>query len=197
MARLHPLAIGCVAALLCGSTSAQANADTQSESINAPGHSLAWMAGWDDFSEPLDYASSSVSWRMDGHAKVLFTYVLTGAKPSKLYQVGMHFFNLCSGRPPTMFGQFPLSACETVTRQGVTATVDLTEVGVVTTDAMGNGTFSVVIGPIQSGIYQLEFDVRNGAGCAVKGGGGTRPRTCNVDFQSPGPFGTTTTVVVP
>ena len=69
------------------------------------------------------------------------------------------------------------------------------EVGVVTTDIHGNGSFTVVIGPVPPGTYELEFFARDGAGCNVNGGGG--PATCPVNFQSPGPFGTATTISVP
>jgi hypothetical protein len=66
---------------------------------------------------------------------------------------------------------------------------------VVLTDIHGNGSFAVVIGPVPSGTYELEFFARDGAGCNVNGGGGLA--TCPVDFQSPGPFGTATTITVP
>jgi hypothetical protein len=198
----HPSPIVRAIVLLCaGALSAEASSGRQLQSSGAQirlpkSSTLTWMPGWDGFDEPLDFGSSKIFVKTKGHGKVLITFVLNRAEPSKLYQVGLTFFNLCSGEPPTMFGQFPLLACETVTRQGVTATVDVTEVGVVTTDANGNGTFSVVVEPVIPGTYLLELDARNGAGCALDGGGGTRPRTCNVDFQSPGPFGTATTLIV-
>ena len=71
------------------------------------------------------------------------------------------------------------------------------EVGVVFTDIHGKGSFKVVIGPVASGTYELEFFARNGAGCDVAGGGGNDVNHCEADFQSPGPFGTATTIVVP
>jgi hypothetical protein len=118
------------------------------------------------------------------------------ARPSKLYQVSINFF--CSTFPAT-FGQFPTDGgggvCQPLTRQGVTKDSAEIEVGVVTTDIHGNGSFTVVIGPVPSGTYELEFFARDGAGCNLNGGGGTA--TCAVDFQSPGRFGTATTITVP
>lgn len=83
-----------------------------------------------------------------------------------------------------------------MTRQGVTKAVVAIEMGVVTTDIHGNGSFKVVVGPITSDTYDLEFTVRNGAGCNLIGGAGNGS-DCAVDFQSPGPFGTATTIIVP
>ena len=61
----------------------------------------------------------------------------------------------------------------------------------------GNGTFNVVIGPVASGTYTLEFIARNGAGCGLVGGGACDTNHAEADFQSPGPFGTTTTISIP
>src|SRR5713101_138747 len=58
-------------------------------------------------------------------------------------------------------------------------------------------TFPATFGPVASGTYELEFFARNGAGCDVAGGGGNDVNHCEADFQSPGPFGTATTIVVP
>jgi len=66
----------------------------------------------------------------------------------------------------------------------------------VTTDIRGNGTLTVVIGPVPAGTYEVEFFARDGAGCGVNGGAGNGS-DCVVDFQSPGPFGTATTITVP
>lgn len=158
-----------------------------------------WTAGWDDFSEPLNYTTSHVSWSVNTTTRKLsVTFLLKGATPSKLYQVGVHIF--CTSFPTT-FGQFPAGngTCGSITRQGVTKSVTAVEFGVVTTDIHGNGIFSVVVGPIASGTYHLEFTTRNGAGCNLTGGGGsTDPSICEADFQSPGPiFGDATTIVIP
>ena len=66
------------------------------------------------------------------------------------------------------------------------------ELCVVLTDGAGNGSCKVVVGPIVPGTYTLEFEARDGAGCEVAGGGSD----CIVDFQSSGPFGNATTIVV-
>jgi hypothetical protein len=160
-----------------------------------------WTAGWDNFSEPLNYTNSKISWSVNATTRKLsVTFTLVGATHSKLYQVGIHLF--CDTFPAT-FGQFPVGrnadgTCSSITRQGVTKSVAAVEFGVVTTDIHGKGSFTVVIGPIASGTYELEFDTRNGAGCGLTGGGGNDPNHCEADFQSPGPtFGTMTTIVIP
>jgi hypothetical protein len=159
-----------------------------------------WTAGWDNFSEPLNYTRSKISWSVNPTThKLSVTFILVGATPSKLYQVSIHFF--CTTFPPT-FGQFPSErnadgTCIQLTRQNVTATAAEAEVGVVFTDMHGKGSFKVVIGPVASGTYEVEFFARNGAGCDVAGGGGNDANHCEADFQSPGPFGTATTIVVP
>ena len=159
-----------------------------------------WTAGWDNFSEPLNFIKSKVTWSVNPTTRKLsVTFMLVGANPSKLYQMSIHFF--CTTFPPT-FGQFPTEsnngACVTITRQGVTASVAAVELGVVTTDIHGNGKFTVVIGPIAPGTYNLEFIARNGAGCGLAGGGPCDVGHAESDYQSPGPtFGDATTIVLP
>ena len=158
-----------------------------------------WTAGWDNFSEPLNFSKSNVEWSVSRSRKLTLTFNLAGATPLKLYQVSLNFF--CTTFPPT-FGQFPTEengdgTCITLTRQGVTATVAEVEVGVVTTDLKGNGSIKVVIGPVPSGTYQLEFFARNGAGCNFINGGPCDVNHAAADFQSPGPFGTAATITVP
>jgi len=158
-----------------------------------------WTLGWDNFSEPLDLTHSKIVWSVSPTRKLTVTFTLVGATPTKLYQVSLNFF--CSTFPAT-FGQFPTErnadgTCIQLTRQGVTATAAEAEVGVVFTDIHGKGSFKVVIGPVASGTYEVEFFARNGAGCNVNGGGGNDPNHCEADFQSPGPFGTATTITVP
>jgi hypothetical protein len=156
-----------------------------------------WVLGWDNFTEPLDLTHSSIKWSVATH-KLTVTFSLVHATPSKLYQVGINFF--CSTFPAT-FGQFPTDmgggGCVPLTRQGVTKDSAEVEVGVVTTDIHGNGSFNVVITPVASGTYELEFFSRNGAGCNLTGGGPNDANHCEADFQSPGSFGTATTIVVP
>jgi hypothetical protein len=158
-----------------------------------------WIAGWDFLGEPLNYTRSKISWSVNAPThKLSVTFSLVGATPSKLYQVGIVPF--CTTFPAT-FGQFPVDGgggtCPSLTRQGVTRTAVTIELGVVTTDIHGNGSFMVVIGPITPGTYDVEFQARNGAGCNLTGGGGNDANHCGDDFQSPGPFGTTTTITVP
>jgi hypothetical protein len=157
-----------------------------------------WTAGWDNFSEPLSFSKSKISWSVIPTThKLSVTFSLVGAMPSKLYQVGIVPF--CKTFPAT-FGQFPVDqgggTCQTLTRQGVTASAATIELGVVTTDLHGNGSFTLVIGPITPGTYHVEFQARDGAGCNLNGGAGNGPN-CADDFQSPGPFGTTTTITIP
>ena len=155
-----------------------------------------FTTGWDIFNEPLNLASSNVKWSISASRKMTVTFSLVGATRNKLYQVGLHIF--CTNAPGT-FGQFPTTplsgACGSITRQGKTATVASVEMAVVLTDLHGKGSTKVIVGPITSGSYDVEFTLRNGAGCNVIGGSGNSG--CAIDFQSPGPFTTTTTLVVP
>ena len=157
-----------------------------------------WTSGWDNFSEPLNYARSNIARSVSTTRKLTVTFTLVRATPNKLYQVCIHIF--CDTFPAT-FGQFSTSSgggtCPQITKQGVTKGVVAVEFGVVRSDIHGNGSFKVVVGPIASGTYDLEFSTRNGAGCNLTGGGGNSGTICEIDFQSPGPFGTTTTIVVP
>jgi hypothetical protein len=157
-----------------------------------------FVAGWDNFGEPLNFTKSNVKWSVTATThKLTVTYNLVGARPSKLYQVSINFF--CSTFPAT-FGQFPndlgAGSCFPLTRQGVTRDSAEVEVGVLLTDIHGNGSFTVGIGPVPSGTYEIEFFVRDGAGCDISGGAGNGS-DCAVDFQSPGPFGTAITITVP
>jgi hypothetical protein len=157
-----------------------------------------WTPGWFNLNEPLNYSKSKIVWSVSATRKLTVTYTLVSAAPTKLYQVGLNFF--CTTFRPA-FGQFPVELlqdgnCTSYTEQGLTATVAATELGVVLTDDLGTGSFKVVIGPIAPGNYSLEFYARDGAGCGVTGGS-TVGSACNVDFQSPGPFGTATEIVVP
>jgi len=167
--------------------------------LSASATKQKWTAGWDYFSEPLNYTKSTIQWSVSASRKLTLTFNLVGATPLKLYQGSLNFF--CTTFPAT-FGQFPTEengdgTCISLTRQGVTATVAEVEVGVITTDIHGNGTYKIVIGPVPSGTYQLEFFVRNGAGCDFINGGPCDANHAGADFQSPGPYGTATTITVP
>lgn len=179
-----------VAALLLSVSAGTASAATTQK----------WTPGWDNFGAQLNYTKSNVMWSVNAHSrKLTLSFNLVGATPSQLYQVALNFF--CSTFPKT-FGQFPVEengdgTCISLTRQNFTATVAEVEVGVVATDLHGNGKFSVVVGPVPSGTYQVEFFARNGAGCDFINGGPCDTNHAEADFQSPGPFGTAITIVVP
>ena len=164
--------------------------------VSAASVTQKWTPGWDNFAEPLDFNKSAITWSISAARELTVTFSLVAASPNKLYQVGIHMF--CTTFPAT-FGQFPVAPgggdCLQLVRQGVTKNAVGTELGVVTTDRNGKGSLRVVVGPISSGRYELQFTVRNGSGCNLSGGAGDR--FCAIDFQSPGPFGTTTTLVVP
>jgi hypothetical protein len=162
--------------------------------------SQKWTAGWDIFDEPLNYRESGISWSVNDAARTLtVTFKLVGARPNKLYQVGIGPF--CSKFPET-FGQFPSNPlangdCLTQTKQGVTASYARVQVGVILTDLHGDGSTSVVVGPIAPGTYHVEFAAENGAGCLENGGAGDGS-DCLVVFQSPGPhFSDTARIVIP
>jgi hypothetical protein len=155
-----------------------------------------WTPGWGIPNEPLNYSKSKIVWSVSATGKLTVAYTLVSAVPTKLYQVGLDFF--CTTFPAT-FGQFPTDTydgtdnCIPVNLQGVTATVSPVELCVVLTDVAGTGSCKVVVDKITPGTYTLEFQARDGAGCEVTGGGSD----CLIDFQSPGPFGTTTQIVIP
>jgi len=155
-----------------------------------------WTPGWNNLNQQLNYDRSNVVWSVTAENNLKVTYNLFGAVPNKVYQVGVHIF--CTTFP-TNFGQFPTytsaggTTCEYDSAQGVTVTLVAVELGEVLTDLNGDGSTTVVVHPVPAGTYNLEFDVRNGAGCDLVNRG-----PCNVNFQSPGPiFGMGTTVTVP
>src|ERR1700728_2721313 len=162
---------------------------------------LKWTAGWDNFDESLNYKKSKVTYSVNATTKKLTViYTLVAATPGKLYQVDLAFF--CNTFAGT-FGQFPVQGfssgndCQSITRQGVTASAVYAEVGVVTTDMNGDGTFAVVIGPVAAGTYDVEFRALDGAGCGLNGGA-RNGSDCDHDFQSPGPtFGDALTITIP
>ena len=169
--------------------------------ISAAGTKEKWTAGWDNFGVPLNYSKSSVKWSVaPAKKKITVKVTLVGGMPDNLYQVALNFF--CSTFPST-FGQFPTEdngdgSCITISRQGVSENIAEVELGVVLTDMNGNGSFSVVIGPVPSGTYSLEFFVRNGVGCDYIGGAPCEIPYSPADYQSPGPtFGDATTITVP
>jgi hypothetical protein len=197
MLKLRPtlLALTVVLATMAAAT-AQTVANTDAAQTPAASTKQLWQAGWDNFGEPINLTASNIVWSLSAR-NLTVTFTLVGATPNKLYQVGIHLF--CTTAPPS-FGQFFVTSnggtCVQLTRQGVTKSVAAVEFGVILTDTRGKGSFKVVVGPIASGKYDFEFTARDGAGCNVIGGAGNGS-DCFADFQSPGPFGTVNTIVVP
>jgi hypothetical protein len=152
-----------------------------------------WTAGWDNFSVPLNYSKSFVTWSVNSETNAMnVTYSLTGAVPNSFYGAGMAIF--CEKFPAT-FGQFPVSflvngECTSFDRQGVTKTAVTVLFGVILTDLHGNGSFTVTVGPIKPASYDVEF--------AIVDTGGSLCDDNGIDFQSPGPvWGDGTTITIP
>ena len=105
----------------------------------------------------------------------------------------------CAGRAPLpSFGQFTAVSpdCGTFTRQGVTEQQQVIELGAVATDGNGDGQTSLVVKGLPPGTYSVQFSVRDGVGCEGVSGGGAGVN-CNIVFEAPGPFGTSTRFTVP
>src|SRR5260370_7943483 len=94
-----------------------------------------WTAGWDKFTEPLNYKTSKVSWSVNTTTKKLsVTFKLVGATPSKLYQVALQLF--CTTSPAT-FGNYPVvflnnRNCTSLPNQVVTQNTACVELVVIT-----------------------------------------------------------------
>jgi hypothetical protein len=168
------------------STAAGGRAQTAQPTQNLGGRppSQPWSAGWDVFTEPLDYTSnnSTVTWNQPGStSNLVITYHLAGARPNWNYQVGVHLFDRCD----PAFGQYTsnIPCSRPATRQNTTRNVQAFDLGSIPTDSLGNGGGAFPVLKIARGDYELEFDVRAGVGCPAD------PGECNVVFQSPGPFG--------
>ncbi|MBV9304476.1 MAG: hypothetical protein JOY62_06330 [Acidobacteriaceae bacterium] len=191
------LSIACSSLVFAIASAAQNQPDPLlAETASAAITTQDWSRGWDNFGEPLNLTKSNIKWSVSSSRDLTITFDLVSARANKLYQVSINFF--CS-KFPASFGQFPTDggagACQALTRQGVTKDSAEVELGVVRTDIHGNGSLTVVVGPIAPGTYELEFFARDGGGCNVNGGCGVA--TCAVDFQSPGPFGKATRISVP
>ena len=163
---------------------------------------LRWTPGWDVTTEPLNLKTSSLKVSFGSNGHLTLAYTLVGAEPSKLYQVGINRF--CE-HTPNLFGRFPYigppfvgpnNTCLSSTRQGQTFTTRAVLVGVILTDAKGNGSTTIDLGVVASGSYQVQLIVEDGAGCGVSGGAGNGD-DCYVAFQAPAPFGNAYTLTVP
>ena len=155
-------------------------------SIGLAGQSRAQMTG-------AVLEQSKLIWVQPGSQdKLMIHYMLHGATPNRMYQVGIHLLNFACVPTFGQIAQPPVHVCGPATRQGATEEIEPFELGVVATDAQGNGMLTVDIDQIASGTYELVFDVRVGVGC-LQGG----YQNCDVIFQAPGPFGNFVTVTVP
>jgi hypothetical protein len=148
-----------------------------------PSFSGVWTTGWDVENEKLNFDKSYVEWGLQGSKpNLVIKYHLVGAKPNWAYQVGVHVFDRCD----PAFGQYPkiIPCSSPATREHTTRNlVQAFEFyPPVSTDPSGNGGQTFVVHDIASGNYELEFDVRADVGCPYSG-------SCDVVFQSPGPFG--------
>lgn len=152
-----------------------------------------WSPGWSELTEPLNFSRSKVLWHVSNHA-LSIKYVLKGATPSAQYQVGMHVSCNSLGST-TFFGTFPTSSCNLDDVQGTTALHYAVELGAVTTDRYGNGCFAVWVSPIASGAYSVKFHTRISVGHNLANGF-DHPGAAAVPFQSPGPFGARTSIVI-
>jgi hypothetical protein len=164
-------------------------------STNANAGTLKWGDGWAGVKEVLNFSESYVSYDYFSASKFIrITYSFNGAKPKKLYQVGLHLY--CSV-PVRAFGQYATNtnSCVSYTLNGVTRKVDSVETGMILTDAYGNGTFEVNIGPIEKGTYYIQFSARTGAGCYMYGYSDPNPN-CAVIFSAPASFGRYVRIIV-
>src|SRR5262249_31380326 len=152
-------------------------------SLSAANVKLLWTPGWDTFNQPLDWAHSFVRFNQpSGTSNLEITYHIHGATPNKSYAAGLHIFHRCL----TSFGQFtsPFLCNVNIQRQGkVVDVVQAYELGTIATNPAGNGDLVVKVTGIAPGDYVLEFHVRSGNTCTGFAG------TCDVIYQSPGPFG--------
>jgi hypothetical protein len=111
-----------------------------------------WTTGWDNFGEPLDLTHSNIKWSVSGGNAQIDGHLYVGRDDAQQALPGWYsdLLHHYSGT----FGQFPTNPgagnCGQITKQGVTASVASVEMGVVTTDLRGNGSFKVVVGPIAS-----------------------------------------------
>jgi hypothetical protein len=77
---------------------------------------------------------------------------------------------------------------------GCSAGIQGMELGVLTTDSLGDGSFHVNIGSIVPGTYDVVFDVRQGIGCNIDVE--SPGRNCPIVFQAPS-FQAPVTIVIP
>ena len=141
---------------------------------------LHFKPGWDDLTQPLNWAKSTVTIDARTRRALTITYALTGAVPGTALQIGIEVFQ--SPCTMTKLGQYGLY-CGGGTRQGVTAT--LAEVLLPAPTVGTAGTFQRVVKlkGVAPGTYRFEFTVRDAPNPTVI-------------YQAPGPFAKTAAVTV-
>src|ERR1051326_5409848 len=72
---------------------------------------LVWTPGWDDTTQPLDYAHSFVKFGQSANGRLQITYHLQGATPNTAHTVGLHVY-----RCVLSFGQYLADVCGLFTR---------------------------------------------------------------------------------
>ena len=146
---------------------------------------LVWMPGWDDATQPLDYAHSFVKFGQTGNGTLQITYHLQGAKPNTAHTVGLHVF-----RCVLSLGQYLASPCGYFFRDGAWSYASPIELGTITTDQSGSGNLQVSVAGIASGTYSIEFHTRISTMSLTDiTVCGASPNPCSVIYESPGPFG--------
>jgi len=174
---------------------------------------LPWAQGWDS-SLPIGLGSKLTYNAIVSQHVLIIVYVLNGASINTAYQVGVHNQTAASACPvsqgpgPT-FGFHgltgwtgaPSAACGIgpICRQSfctpATSGLDAIELGVLTTDATGSGSFVSIQREIIPGTYLLKFDVRedtHGVGCVPPS-----LSYCGVVLQTPPPnFGAFQSITV-
>ena len=146
---------------------------------------LAWMPGWDDTTQQLDYAHSFVKINQRAKGPLQITYHLQGAQPNSSHTVGVHVFACVLN-----FGQFMGDPCGFFQRDGNWSYATPVELGTITTDQNGNGNLEVNVIGLAPGKHTIDFhgrlgilDKNNLAAC------GSVPSPCYVIYKAPGPFG--------
>ena len=145
---------------------------------------LVWRAGWDDTTQPLDYAHSFVKFGQSTTGGMQIAYHLQGAAPNTTHTVGLHVYKCVLS-----FGQYLADACGFFSRDGNSSFASPVELGVITTDQNGNGNLEVTIQGIAPGAYSIAFHARLGTKPAtVSSSCSGWGNPCNVIYESPGPF---------
>ncbi len=165
----------------------------QPPGVSAARITLPWSAGWDIFTEPLNYRHSFVSFDQSAATNnIQVLYRLEGAVPNSQHLVGIDLYWGPVGTPSTGmcvtdFGQFTASNCGYACRQGICRTYNSFELGVVTANSSGNASFTRTVRSVTPGTYELQYFVRE-----------TTEPPSYVIYQAPAPYGSgTVTLTVP